>query len=255
MATLITQGLRTTLLVLLLFSHKYGVVWSWPLWGQARSLLAEMAHLGIPLFLTELVFSGGIFLYALLFERLGTEPLAAFQIASALETVFITANFGFHTAGTILVARAMGKRDARQVWHLGGSVWQLGLISATIFGLLYALTALLIPYLYPNTSPEVQRMAQWGVLASALFQPIKASNMILFGILPAGGDTRYLLLSDFITVALIGLPLAYLLTFPLGMGFVGIYLGRLLGEEISRVAMLGGRYYWGRWFNFQEKVS
>jgi Na+-driven multidrug efflux pump len=78
--------------------------------------------------------------------------------------------------------------------------------------------------------------------ASAVFQPLKVSNMTLFGILASGGDTKFLLISDLITVFLVGLPLAYVLAFNLGLGFWGVFLGRLLGEETVRIGMFLWRY-------------
>lgn len=92
-------------------------------------------------------------------------------------------------------------------------------------------------------------------MLNALFQPVKVSNMIFFGVLSSGGDTRYLLLSDVITVFGVGLPLAYLLAFPLGLGLWGIFLGRLLGEELVRIGMFWWRYKSGRWFKLETILT
>ncbi len=247
-AALLAQGLRALLLLGLLFASRWGLRWAWPTLAQARSLLAEAVPLVFPLFITEIVFSGGVFLFALLFERLGTQELAVFQIVSNLEMVFITASAGLHYAATVLVAQAIGRADAPGVWGVSRLIWRMGLLSAGLFGLGMALFAFALPLLYPNTTPQVQEWAFWAVLLNALFQPIKVSNFIFFGILASGGDTRFLLFSDFATVFLVGLPLAWWLAFPLEMGLWGVFLGRLLGEEVSRVALFWLRYRGGYWF-------
>lgn len=251
LAAVLTQALRAGLLAGYLFWSRWGVRWEWPQWAEARVILRTMIPLVLPLFVTEILFSSGAFLYALLFERVGTQPLAVFQIVNTLEGVFITAAIGLNSATTILVARAIGRGDRKGVWHMSGSVSRLGLAAAVLFGLGYALTGLLIPYLYPNTTEQVHT---WAILAAglnALFLPVKVSNMILFGTLASGGDTRYLLLSDIVTVFVVGLPLAYWLAFPLGLGLWGIFLGRLLGEEMSRIAILLWRYRVGHWFRLE----
>jgi len=251
-AALLAQGLRAALLLGLLFASRWGLRWAWPDLAQVRPLLAQAVPLVLPLFITEMVFSGGVFLFALLFERLGTQELAVFQIVSNLEMVFITASAGLHYAATVLVAQAIGRADSSGVWGVSRLIWRMGLISAAIFGLAFALFAFLLSLLYPNTTPQVQQWAFWAVLLNALFQPIKVSNFIFFGILASGGDTRFLLFSDFATVFLLGLPLAWLLAFPLGLGLWGIFLGRLLGEEILRIAMFLWRYRGGQWFRLDR---
>jgi putative MATE family efflux protein len=199
-ALLAAQGLRALGLVALLLTPRWGIRWSWPALEETKTILNQMTPLVLPLFVTELLFSGGSFLFALLFERLGTEALAAFQIMVAVENIFITALLGFNSAATILVAHAIGRKD--------------------------------IP----------------SIVLNALFMPVKVSNMIFFGILSSGGDTRFLVVSDFITVFVVGLPLAYLLAFPMGMGLWGIFLGRLLGEELVRIGLFIVRYRAGQWF-------
>jgi len=254
-AALVTQGLRGLLLCVLLFSSRWGVRWSFPGLLEARQILGQMIPLVLPLFITELVFSGGSFLFALLFDRLGTQALAVFQIVNALEGLFITASVGLNVAATILIARFIGQRDESGLWHMARSIWRLALMSGSGFGLLFGLMGLLIPLLYPHTSPQVQSWATLAVGLNALFQPVKVSNMVFFGILSSGGDTRYLLLSDVITVFLVGLPLAYFLAFGLGLGLWGIFLGRLLGEELVRISMFVWRYRSRRWYSLEPSLA
>lgn len=253
-ASLITQGLRTAVLLGYLFASRFGIRWSWPGLAQARQILGQMGPLVLPLFITELVFSGGSFLYALYFERLGTESLAVFQIVNTLEGVFITASFGLNSAATILVAQAIGRRDESGIWRMSGGIWVLGLWCALIFGSLFAFMGLLLPLLYPNTTAQVHTWGLWAIVVSALFMPVKVSNMLFFGILSSGGDTRYLLLSDVVTVFVVGLPLAYWLAFGLDLGLWGIFLGRLGGEELVRVSMFVWRYRQGRWFKLEPNL-
>lgn len=248
-ASIATQLLRVIILAGFLFLTRRGVPFSWPGPLGGRRMLRTMLPLVLPLFVTEVVFSSGVFLFALLAERRGTATLAAFQIVSALEHIFIVGAMGFHAAATILTARAIGQASEQDTWRWSGTVWRLGVTVSVVLGVLFALSALLIPTLFPNAGAGVQQLAMWGAVLNAVFMPVKVSNMIAFGILASGGDTRYLLVSDVVTVVLVGLPLAYVLAFPLGLGLWGIFLGRLLGEETVRVAMLLWRYRTGRWFH------
>ena len=265
LAGVLTQVLRSMVLIGLLFGNSLfgnslssqvrGIRFVWPDALEARRLLMTMITLTWPLFITEILFSGGIFLYALMVERLGTPELAAFQIVSAIEPVFITAAFGFNAAATILVAQAIGRADRPGIWLMSRSILQLGAISAIGFAVLFAATGFLLPVIFPNTTAQVQSWAFWAIVLSAAFQVVKVSNMIFFGVISSGGDTRFLLLSDFVTVFVCGLPVAYFLAFNLRWGFWGVMLGRLIAEETVRVIMFLWRYRTGKWFKLEAKIT
>jgi putative MATE family efflux protein len=253
LAGVITQGLRVVVLIGLLFTNARGIRFAWPDPLEAGVLLKSMVTLTWPLFVTEILFSGGIFLYALMIERLGTAELAAFQIVATLENVFITASFGLNAAATILVAGAIGRADRPGIWHTSGSILKLGVICAAGFGLLFAASGFLLPVFFANTTPQVQSWAFWAIVVSGVFQVVKVANMIFFGVISSGGDTRFLLLSDFLTVFVLGLPVAYLLAFTLGWGFWGVILGRVIAEETLRVGMFFWRYRSGAWFKLESE--
>jgi putative MATE family efflux protein len=252
LAGVITQGLRVVVLIGLLLNAQ-GIRFAWPDALEAGVLLKSMFTLTWPLFVTEILFSGGIFLYALMVERLGTAELAAFQIVATLENVFITASFGLNAAATILVAGAIGRADRPGIWHTSGSILNLGVICAAGFGLLFAASGFLLPVFFTNTTPQVQSWAFWAIIVSGIFQVVKVSNMIFFGVISSGGDTRFLLLSDFLTVFVLGLPVAYLLAFVFNWGFWGVILGRVIAEETLRVGMFLWRYRSGAWFKLEPE--
>jgi putative MATE family efflux protein len=208
-AGLVTQGLRAVSLLGLLFLSRWGLRLSWLHWSAAKGMLRQLSRLIWPLFTTELLFSGGSFVFALLCERLGTEALATFQIVHTLEGVVLMASIGLHNAGTILVSQAIGRRDATAVWQMSKGVWQVAVVASSLFGLLFAVSGLLLPTLYPHTTTNVHQWGLWAIVLTAVFQPVRVSNMTFFGILASGGDTRFLLLSDIVTVCFVGLPLAY----------------------------------------------
>ena len=252
-ASIITQGSRAVVLLWAMFASRWGLPFSLVSWNETKTLLREMVPLVWPLFTTELLFSSGSFLFALLVERIGTAHLAVYQIANTLEGVFLMLVVGFNSASTILVSQAIGRGDARGVWDMSRGIWHLVLLGSALAGLLFALIGFALPVFYPNTSVQVHQWGLWAIALNALFLPVKNSNMTFFGTLAAGGDTRFLLLSDIITVFSVGLPLAYLLAFPLGLGLWGVFLGRLLGEEVVRISMFLWRYRSGKWFKISKE--
>ncbi len=252
---LVAQALKAVVMIGLLAGRRRGIGFRMPTVSEGRDVTARMIPLVMPLFITEIVFSGGVFLYAVLFGRIGTDELAVFQIVAAIEGIFVVGVLGFHTASTVLVARAVGSGDTEQVWAWAGSIWRLALKASVGLGLIYLATIPFLEVFYPNTTSQVRTWTAIGIGVNALFLPVKASNIFLFGTLASGGDTRFLLWSDLVTVAVIGLPLSYFFGITLGFGLWGVFGARLLGEESSRIIMLGMRYRRGRWFEKSLTVA
>ncbi|MDL2345448.1 MATE family efflux transporter, partial [Deinococcus sp. MIMF12] len=132
-------------------------------------------------------------------------------------------------------------RDAALAAERARAVERFGLVTGVAFGVLFALSALALPLLYPSVGAEVRGIALATILVNAAFQVVKVANMVRgAGVLPSGSDTRGVLIGDAISAFGVGLPLAWLLAFPLGLGFWGVLLARVL-EEVVKIAIFTWR--------------
>jgi Na+-driven multidrug efflux pump len=214
--------------------------------GQWREVSAALLRLTLPLTVKEIFWSGGTFLYTLLFTQISAVALAAAQIAATLEAVFIVASLGLMIAATILVGQAAGAGDAVLARSRIRALLQTGVITGLACGALYLGTTLLLPLFYPQLEPEVTRIAFWGIVINAAIHPFKVRNMILVGILSGGSDARSVVTGDAGGAFMVGLPLAYLLAFTVGFGVWGIFLARAI-EEIIKTLFFSwrtGRLTW-----------
>ena len=239
-ATLLTALLK---LVILLF-QVYGprrhlgralAGWAWPQgWPQWKTVLRPLLILAVPLGITELAWSGGTFLYNVVFQKLGDEALAAAQIVHTLEGVFVVGSIGLMSATTALVGRSLGRGDASGAARWVSHLLSVGLHTGAAFGLLFALSALLLGLLFKQAGAEVQQIAVVGILINAGFQVVKVRNMIVgAGVLPSGNDTRGVILGDVVGAFVVGLPLAVLLGLYTPLGVTGIFIARVIEETVK----------------------
>ncbi|AFZ67614.1 MATE family efflux transporter [Deinococcus peraridilitoris] len=248
LASLIAQGLRAALLFWLLHLRPGRVPLSWSrsltTWRQAAGQLLTLAF---PLAMTQLSWSAGAFLYALLFARLSVSALAASQIVLSLEGVFIVASYGLMSASTTLIGHAVGQGDHRRAQDWSVILQRVGMATGLGFGVLFMASAYLLPHLYPNISPATLQVAFWGIVINAAFQVVKVRNMILGGgVLPSGGDARGVVIGDLIGPFVVGLPLAYLLGFTLELGVWGVFWGRI-ADEVAKASFFTWRVRRLRW--------
>lgn len=204
-----------------------------------KSALAPLIPLSLPMAATELAWSGGTFLYALLAGRISTNALAAMQISNTLESVFIVASLGLSSAATVLIGQALGKGSAAGAAAWATTIRRFGVLVALAAGALFALTASLLGQLFPQVESGVRQLAVISILVNAAFQIIKVQNMLLgAGVLPSSNDPRGVLIGDVVATFVVGLPLAYLLAFGLGLGFWGLLIARVLDETAKMLIFL-----------------
>ncbi|PNY83123.1 MATE family efflux transporter [Deinococcus koreensis] len=212
-----------------------------PARGGLRAIAAPLLGISAPLAFTEFAWSLGGFLYAAVFARVGTAALAASQIASTLEGIFIVASFGLMSSATVFIGRSLGAGDPHAAREWIRRITRVGLLTALVFGALYALSSVFVPTLFPRVGAEVHQIAVAGILISASAQVFKVRNMIVGGgVLPSAGDGKGVIIGDVVGAFVVGLPLAIVLGLYTPLGVWGVFLARVL-EEISKVIIFDWR--------------
>lgn len=205
------------------------------------TIVTPLLVLAVPLAITELFWTLGIFFYNVVFQQIGDEALAAAQIAATLEGVFIVASIGLMVAATALIGKSIGEGDA-----LGAQEWvrriiKAGFISAIIFGALYVASIITLPYLFPRVDDPVLHVAAVGIVIAALVQTFKVQNMIVgAGVLPSGNDVRGVIMGDAVGAFGVGLPVAIGLGLYTPLGVYGVFIGRAV-EEVAKLQIFTWR--------------
>lgn len=248
-ATLIARVIATMLMFYYLFfinkKIKFSII---HFFIFNRTKMFEMIKLICPLTLGAFIWVFGTFIYTLFFTRLGTNQLAASQIISNIENVFIMFSFGIGVSGLVLVAKEIGADNIKLMNKKANEILKIGLVFSGTCGLIMLATSYFIHTIYPDINADASHLAKWGLIFFALFQPIKVLNMIMGdGILQSGGLTKFVTTVDIGTIFIVGLPAAYILGIYLGLGFAGIIIGKIL-EEIFRLIVFMVRYKTPNWY-------
>jgi hypothetical protein len=124
-----------------------------------------------------------------------------------------------------------------------------------VFSLLLFGSSFLVPFIYPNVGKDVLHFTFWGLIIAACVQPAKVLNSILGnGILPSGGDTKYILISHVIGSYAIGVPSAIFSGFVLHLSVWGVFGSRALEEMLKAIFFLR-RYRTPSWYKKSVELS
>jgi MATE family multidrug resistance protein len=211
-------------------------------------VMKRVFALGWPIGLTSLA-EGGLFsASAVMIGWLGPLPLAAHGIAIQLASMTFMVHIGFSQAATVRAGRALGRRDEESLRRGGKVAITLSAIFAfaTMFVFILIPEPLILAFIDPD-EPAKAELLKIGValLACAgLFQVVDGLQVMALGLLRGVQDTQVPMVMATISYWVIGLPVSYVLAFPLGMGGVGLWLGLVVGLAVAAVLLLWR--FWGR---------
>ncbi|HLI13691.1 MAG TPA: MATE family efflux transporter [Alphaproteobacteria bacterium] len=218
--------------------HAFGRLWQ-PDWRR----FAEIFRLGLPIGATTTLEMTMFFGAALLMGLIGTDALAAHQIALQVPAITFMIPLGIAQAATVRVGLAAGAGDTAGIRRAGRLALILGggfmaAMSFVLWSFPRPIIGLFIPSDVPGDA-AVAALATRFLAVAALFQIVDGLQSIGQGILRGLKDTRAALLFAACGYWLVGLPVGAFLAFTLRRGGVGLWLGLALGLAVVAVLVVG----------------
>jgi len=202
----------------------------------------------LPVAVNEVLWSLGVTTYNAVYARIGTEAIAAVNIAATVESLAFVIFLGITDASAILVGNTIGAGDEQEAFEVAWKVLFLGVSGALGMGVLILTGSNLILRLY-KVSPEVIAYAQSILQVMGLSLWVRVSNLIIFiGILRSGGDTRYAFLVDGLSIWLVGVPSALAGAFLFHLSVPWVYL-MITGEEFFKLLIVSRRFLSRKWIH------
>jgi putative MATE family efflux protein len=249
LATFVAQFARCFVLLVTLYRKERGLRWHWPLPGTGMAkVLRPLLEITYPIAISELLWGTSTFVYTIVLTRLGVAALTSSQIVMTIENLFIVAASGLAPAAVASIGQALGDHSLEDAKKHANAALRLGLMAGLLFTVLLVGSSFLVPFVYPNVGKEVLHFTFWGIIIAACVQPAKVLNSILGnGILPSGGDTKYILFGHVVGSYGIGVPAAIFSGFVLHLSVWGVFGARAL-EEILKTVFFLLRYRTPAWY-------
>ncbi len=202
-----------------------------------RSWLIQIVKLGIPTGLQHFFEIAAFSFSAVMIGWLGSQPLAAHQIALSMASLSFMVTLGITAAGTIRVGHFLGKQDWK---NLKRAAWTTVLLSSglmSLFGIVFVVLRFQLPELFVKEQAVIQMAASLLIIA-ALFQISDGTQAAGVAILRGLTDVKIPMILSFVAYWILGLPVSYLLGFVFHLNVNGIWLGFLSGLSFAAVAFL-----------------
>ena len=213
--------------------------WQPPRWERIRPLMRIGSHIAVRT--TALL--GSFLVASAVLARVGSESLAAHQIAFQLFVFLALVLDALAIAGQVMVGGMLGAGDAEGAREASLRMIGWSVLAGALFGLVLFALGDVIPRAFTGDEAVVARAHEiWWIFA--LLMPINGAVFALDGILIGAGDTRFLMWG-MLAAAAVYVPVA-LLALDRGWGIRGVWLG-LAGLILVRLATCGARFAGSRW--------
>ena len=198
----------------------------------AKAVLAA----GLPLLANEGLWSTGMTVLTQSYSTRGLDAVAAWNIASTVNNVFIIAFQSMGAAVGIAVGNLLGAGRFDEAKETDGRLMAFSVELCIVSGLLMASLSPVFPRLY-NTTDPVRLIARGFILVMACTMPLHAVCNSSYFTLRAGGLTRLTMLFDCGFVWIVSVPIAYCLSRFTSVPAIPLY-ACVMGADVFK-ALLG----------------
>ncbi len=175
------------------------------------ALFRQIAVMGFPLLLNELLWSGGMTTLNQCYSLRGLEVVSAFNISSTISNLFFCAFLAMGSAISIIIGQLLGAGELEKARDDDRKLIAFSVALSAAVGGLMALVAPLLPQIY-NTTEGVRQLAVNLLLIGAALMPLHAFANSCYFTLRSGGKTIITFVFDSVFTWLLSIPAAFILS-------------------------------------------
>ena len=181
--------------------------------SKNRELHRDYWKYTVPLLINQIGWGGGVTMYSVIMGHLGTDATAANSIASIVRSMIASFCWGISAGVGIMVGQLLGQNELEKAKKAGGSFVRFSIWVGIGSGLvILALTPLILQVI--TLAPQAQHYLKFMMFMAAYYIIGNSLNStIISGIFTAGGDTKFGMICDVITLWGVVVPLGMLAAF------------------------------------------
>jgi len=244
--TILARGILVVVALWLFFSGRNVVQILAGSWKPNKQLIKDILAIGVPSGIQGVFRHGSnlIIMGIVTATSLGTYGAAVLAIGMQVEQLIAQPIVGMNVAATSIIGQDLGKWQTRQAYEKGILMTIMGIVFMTILIIPFYIFATDIVGIFdPSGHPKILEGGVSYFRYTLIALAFSAVGIIMTGTLRGAGDTKPAMYSAIINRNIIQLAVSYVLAFPLGMGYVGAWLGIVAGRILDSLIM---SYVWAK---------
>ena len=192
-------------------------------------------RIALPVALEQIAQDGAQIVSTRIVAPLGTKAIAANSFSVTAESLCYMPGYGIGVAATTMIGQSIGAKRKDLTYRLGWLVTILGMAVMSITGvLMYLFAPFMLATLTPD--PSIQQLGVRVLRIEAFAEPLFAASIVATGVLRGTGNTMVPSLFTLISMWLVRLPLAALLSPRVGL--VGVWSAMAIELSVRGILFL-----------------
>ncbi len=219
-----------------------GIKWS------SSVITKDFMKLSLPMLGSFLAWGLGFSLHSLIMGHLGTDATAAASITSVVQEIVTCMCKGISSGASIIIGKLLGNSHLEKAKIYGRKLCHISFLVGGIHLVLLCIIGPLLVYFFVLTETAKAYLVMMLIFTAIYLFVYSINTIVLCGIFPAGGDSKFDAIACIFSSWCFSLPLAFIGTFVFDWPVMVVYI-LMCSDELIKVFMLYPRYKKYLWVN------
>jgi len=216
--------------------------------GKHKELMKDFVKYAGPALVNDLMWTLAFSSYSIILGHLNADMVAASSVATTLRDIFTTACFGIATGGSVLIGKSLGCNDLKKAKKDSKVLTVLVVAFTIIMGVLLATLRYPLMSLFTLSDRAYGYLDIMMLISSYYIIGQTFNTLMIAGIFRAGGNTKFGMICDIITMWIVSVPLSFFVAFVLKLPPMWVYFIICL-DEFWKIPFVIKYYRSDKWLN------
>ena len=217
--------------------------------NSSKKLKKNFWHYTTPVLGNELVWGCGFTMFSVIMGHLGSDAVAANSVANILKNIIACVCNGIGSGASIIVGNELGKGEMERAREYGDRLFKLAVFTGAVSGLILLAVSPVLRIFTGSLSAQAHSYLKNMMYICTYYMIGKSVNAtVIAGVFCAGGDTKFGLKCDAVTMWVILIPIGMIAAFVLKLPVMVVYFIISMDEIIKLPAVYRHykKYNWVR---------
>lgn len=217
--------------------------------NSSKKLKKDFWHYTTPVLENELVWGCGFTMFSVIMGHLGSDAVAANSVANILKNIIACVCNGIGIGAGIIVGNELGKGEMERATEYGNRLFKLAVFAGAVSGLILLAVSPVLRIFTGSRSAQAHSYLKNMMYICTYYMIGKSVNAtVIAGVFCAGGDTKFGLKCDAVTMWVILIPIGMITAFVLKLPIMVVYFIISMDEIIKLPAVYRHykKYNWVR---------
>ena len=202
--------------------------------NSSKKLKKDFWHYTTPVLGNELVWGCGFTMFSVIMGHLGSDAVAANSVANILKNIIACVCNGIGIGAGIIVGNELGKGEMERATEYGNRLFKLAVFAGAVSGLILLAVSPVLRIFTGSLSAQAHSYLKNMMYICTYYMIGKSVNAtVIAGVFCAGGDTKFGLKCDAVTMWVILIPIGMITAFVLKLPIMVVYFIISMDEIIK----------------------